>query len=482
MARNKEKQKNELNRLYLLKSNPPKPKRPHLSQIHTVDELRRWLPIIEQEIHMTLAQTTSVRYTDEKVESMYKQISELENEHKNFRRKIGQLEFGSNVNILVKTIPVEKQIDFYSKKSTNQTESLDDFFNKKPDLPLLSMNEYEPVTVPVFDTNKSFPNKSLMSLKFRKKRKKEQREEIIEQDGLIFQLPEETLLYLFKNFSTEELILVAGVCQLFRRIAYDDTLWKTIDLSTKSYSNQVLVKFFRRFNRPCTEILKISGAPNVKKLKNNLIKLSPYTEQLSYFVRTSYPNLRYLYISKYDFRDNPIACKNITYLPTNLQGLYLTKCEMLMTSIQGTADFLKIPQCTLKNATTNFSLQQLEIFSFEQSSCLGLVSVRYLADLCPNLVELNLNGCFRITRTRTFTDTLLSFHKTIRRLYLKETQVDDDTIHCICRKLKLLNILDIRLCKYVTKNIVENLLTLKQLKQLLADDSIQNDYENKKIK
>ncbi len=54
---------------------------------------------------------------------MYKRISELENEHKNFRRKIGQLEFGTNVNILVKTIPIEKQIDFYTKKSTNRKEN-----------------------------------------------------------------------------------------------------------------------------------------------------------------------------------------------------------------------------------------------------------------------------------------------------------------------------------------------------------------------
>ncbi len=90
MSRNKEKQKNQLNRLYLSKSNPrkfhrhqnplifssiffflAKPKRPHIvssyrilksptipsiqSQVHTVDELRRWLPIIEREIHTTLA-------------------------------------------------------------------------------------------------------------------------------------------------------------------------------------------------------------------------------------------------------------------------------------------------------------------------------------------------------------------------------------------------------------------------------------------
>jgi hypothetical protein len=110
---------------------------------------------------------------------MYKRISELESEHKNFRRKIGQLEFGTNANILVKTIPIEKQIDFYTKKSTNrrkiinkkqkkisfryfyflEQETLDEFFNNKPDLPLLSMNDYERVSsqinFSVIDNNKS---------------------------------------------------------------------------------------------------------------------------------------------------------------------------------------------------------------------------------------------------------------------------------------------------------------------------------------
>jgi hypothetical protein len=55
---------------------------------------------------------------------MYKRISELETELKNFRRKIGQLELGPHVNILKKTIPIIKQIDFYTKKSTNRKRNL----------------------------------------------------------------------------------------------------------------------------------------------------------------------------------------------------------------------------------------------------------------------------------------------------------------------------------------------------------------------
>lgn len=51
---------------------------------------------------------------------MYKRISELETEHKNFRRKIAQLELGPNVNVITTTIPIEKSIDFYRSKSVTK--------------------------------------------------------------------------------------------------------------------------------------------------------------------------------------------------------------------------------------------------------------------------------------------------------------------------------------------------------------------------
>jgi hypothetical protein len=54
-----------------------------------------------------------------------------------------------------------------------------------------------------------------MSLNTRIKRKKELREEYIEQDGLIFQLPDETLLSIFKYLRTDELIAVAGFVNCF---------------------------------------------------------------------------------------------------------------------------------------------------------------------------------------------------------------------------------------------------------------------------
>jgi len=54
-----------------------------------------------------------------------------------------------------------------------------------------------------------------MSLNTRIKRRKELREEYIEQNALIFRLPDETLLSIFKYFTTDELILAAGLIKFF---------------------------------------------------------------------------------------------------------------------------------------------------------------------------------------------------------------------------------------------------------------------------
>ena len=283
------------------------------------------------------------------------------------------------------------------------------------------------------------------------------------------------LLGLFLSLSSYDFLLSFDnrICKWFRNIAYDEELWTKVDLTSKSYTNQVLSKFFRRFPRDCTEVFKITGA----FIHNRTGKPPLYTDQVNSLIRTSYPNLRHLHITQYDFRANQITVNNITYLPANLQGLYLTRCEMSTKNYPGTLTFLQVPP----NSTSNSSLQQLEILSFENSSCLTSEAMNSLPNLCPKLIELNLNGCIRLFPSKTFIHTLLSYSNTLRRLYLSSTQINDDAMHSICRKLKRLNLLDIKRCEQVTINIVENLLTLKQLQKLIANDELERLYTQRKF-
>lgn len=235
------------------------------------------------------------------------------------------------------------------------------------------------------------------------------------------------------------------------------------------------MKFLHRFPRTCTEVLKISGGLT----QNNPQKLPPFTEQIKTAIHTAYPNLLHLHISRYDFNCHDRAAKNITDLPPNLHGLYLTKCELLTTDLLGTLPFLQLSTNPAR-ATRNRSFQQLERLSFENSSCLRSTSISCLPAVCPKLAELNLNGCFRVNSTPAFIEALIHYSPTLRRLYLAYTQITDDTIHSLCRKLKRLNVLDIKRCRHVTTNIVENLLTLRQLQKLIANDDILASYELRK--
>ncbi len=244
-------------------------------------------------------------------------------------------------------------------------------------------------------------------------------------------------------------------------------MWTTINLTSKSYSNRVLLKFFNRFPRDCTEIFKITG----EFIHTSTGKLPLFAEQVNSGICKAYPNLRYLHVTQYDFHN---AVDHITSLPPNLQGLYLEKCEMLTRNLSGRT-FFQLPI----NSSSKSSLQQLEILSFKNSSCLISESINSLPHLCPKLTELNLNGCFRLNPTTNFVNTLLSYSSTLRRLYLSQTQITDDTIHSICRALKRLNLLDIKQCRHVTINIVENLLTLKQLQKLIANDNIKTLYHQR---
>ena len=267
-----------------------------------------------------------------------------------------------------------------------------------------------------------------------------------------------------------------SVCQWFRRVAYDDECWRMIDLTSRSYSNRTLLKFCRRFPRDGTERLKLSGIAENHRSRGKLMKPPPFTEQLAGLIRSSYPHLRHLHISRYDFRDDRTAVKNVTYLPAMLQGLHLQQCELPASFFFGIEQSDHVPD----RPPVNLSLSNLEVLSFEGSSGLGLAAIKDLAQQCPNLMELNLNGCLRLTRSTALADILMALGKTLRRLRLQETGIDDDALHGICRTLKRLQVVDIRSCKNVTSNMVANLLTLKQLKTLIADESIQILYDERK--
>ncbi|CAF1083188.1 unnamed protein product [Didymodactylos carnosus] len=308
-----------------------------------------------------------------------------------------------------------------------------------------------------------------MSVHARKKAKKTLEQEIVVQDGQVFMLPEETLLYIFKYLNISELIIAGSICKAWRRIAYDDELWKRIDLTYRPSSVHQLMTFFKRFDRSITTELRIQGLPKgYTKFKR--VNLCQCSKSLCDQIQKSYKNLKDLYMFEFSFRETHDRAQHISCLPRNLESIHLIKCEMPMMTIQGNLDFLMV-----KNSM-DFFLPRLQVLSFKNSPCITLLSVSYLPKLCPNLIELDLSKCCRISSSRSLSIMLMSYERTLRKLHLQQTNIDDDTIHCICRKLKRLVFFDIRECKNVTIMIVPNLCTLNQLQTLLAEEQLLNAY------
>ncbi|CAF0728803.1 unnamed protein product [Didymodactylos carnosus] len=308
-----------------------------------------------------------------------------------------------------------------------------------------------------------------MSAHARKKAKKTLEQEIIVQDGKVFMLPDETLLYIFKYLNISELIIAGSICKTWRRIAYDDELWKRIDLTYRLLTVRQLMKFLKRFDRLITTDLRIKGLPQGFS-KRKVASLCQCSKNLCDQIQISYTNLKHLYMFNFDFRDSQNRAQHISCLSKNLENIHLIQCEMPMISIQGNIDFLMV------NNSMNFCLSHLQVLSFENSSCITSLSVSYLPKLCPNLIELNLSKCYRIVRGPAFSNMIMSYERTLRKLHLRQTNIDDDTIHCICRKLKRLIFIDIRECKNVTIMIVPNLHTLNQLQTLLAEKQLLTVY------
>ncbi|GAB6030511.1 hypothetical protein CHUAL_007373 [Chamberlinius hualienensis] len=96
MARNKEKQYGKLNRLYLQQEQEVlqlrNPKRPRLSTLTTADEIKQWLPSIKRDIDFNLKQTEVICYSEDKVSELRNEVDRLENEYKQFIRKMKQLD------------------------------------------------------------------------------------------------------------------------------------------------------------------------------------------------------------------------------------------------------------------------------------------------------------------------------------------------------------------------------------------------------
>ncbi|XP_063229489.1 uncharacterized protein LOC134534816 isoform X2 [Bacillus rossius redtenbacheri] len=93
MARNHEKNYGQLNRWWLhnVRKEVEKERRPRLEHLKTAAEIRKWLPLIKEEMESCLTHSQVPCYTDGKVGEYRRRLLHLEREYKSFARKLRKL-------------------------------------------------------------------------------------------------------------------------------------------------------------------------------------------------------------------------------------------------------------------------------------------------------------------------------------------------------------------------------------------------------
>ncbi|XP_046400298.1 uncharacterized protein LOC124166694 [Ischnura elegans] len=183
MARNYEKNFGQLNRWWLSQNTPvgKQQRRPRLADLNTVEEIRKWLPSVKEEINFCLMQSQVPCYTDRKVTEYHKQVLKLEVEYKRMLKKAKCLD--SKAVLCDRTVRPYKKTRMENKGepsksvivlpvldlSENQPESpiaeeeIRESASPNSDLPL----KFEPITshVNVVESNKK-PEVNILGLSY----------------------------------------------------------------------------------------------------------------------------------------------------------------------------------------------------------------------------------------------------------------------------------------------------------------------------
>ncbi|KAF7698338.1 F-box/LRR-repeat protein 12-like [Silurus meridionalis] len=131
--------------------------------------------------------------------------------------------------------------------------------------------------------------------------------------------PENILIEILSYLNVKELIRNGRVCKRWRALIKDQTLWRTVDLSTwKQVSSRVLWTLLRQYLGRGARTLHLRGL--LQSARGGSFLSEPWLQTLS----SKCPRLRRLILTRTDLR----GLHNCSLLPPSLQVLELHSCEV----------------------------------------------------------------------------------------------------------------------------------------------------------
>lgn len=198
----------------------------------------------------------------------------------------------------------------------------------------------------------------------------------------IEQLPESLLLEVFLRLEFKDLCSCAGVCRQWRRVAHDQVLRRTIDVSANPLSSTCAWRLIRAHADANLVELRMSG--KARKFFSTRRSQHAYTPKFFKYLAQHCPSLKVLHFTDAFLARNVVTTKmSISDLPQSLTHLSLRGCFF------HPAEFLR---AQLGQPTSLHFLQFLDL-----ADC-NLVSSVELGRLeqWPSLRALSLEGCHRV--------------------------------------------------------------------------------------
>ena len=264
-------------------------------------------------------------------------------------------------------------------------------------------------------------------------------------------LPDSLMLRIFTHLSMADLGKVSSVCQTWRRITHDPSIWRSVNLEKHARgmdvkSFQLLVK--TRFG-PSLRHLNLANFAATSKMLRQLSKSCKNLQSLV-FGRGS----KFVYSSN-DEVNFPPNLQLLELRPARGDFAFLKRIPRHFTMLK----YLGIGSHSSKGAVPRMFVKMQNLAILDCTNCEAMKDehVQTVAMCCPKLESFCLNGCKNIYGT-TFED-LLRKCTLLRTLLLRYTPIRDSCFDSSLWAETHLEEIDISACTHLTRTGLIRLLT-----------------------
>ncbi|XP_074612509.1 S-phase kinase-associated protein 2-like [Acropora palmata] len=216
-------------------------------------------------------------------------------------------------------------------------------------------------------------------------------------------LSDEIILSVFQHLPKKTIVKCAQVCKHWKRLAYDESLWRCVDMTKANLFPGLLGKVLKRGTR----VLRLAHAKIASPLCDDntssfpdVVPLSPHSPSKSMF------SLQYLDATGCSFESDTLLC--LLLHSKQLTHISLESCRISTSVLKAISELrrlkvLNLAMCTgvtltgissLVKSGKNTSLKQLNFAWINLTRATILHAIRNL----PRLQQLNLSGCCETLR------------------------------------------------------------------------------------